>query len=133
MAMIISQLEIRKYNVGIAEQAEFIKIEREKISHYLDYYVYNRFGFRLLSIPASFAVLGNSSSGTMIGMIDSGVGLKVIKPQMGGNSFEKANSDTLDLSWFLLFIGSFSLAWGFFTFGPKNRDFLKFLANFAAI
>lgn len=133
-SLVIFQLGIGKYQGNTRMMPGFIEIEHTKIKQFQSYTQYLKSGFRILPEPSPLVALFHNSTafGDLVGLIGNGTGLTVSSPQVGGNVFARPTGGILDLSWYLLIIGGILfLYFGFSTFGPGNRDLIKYLLSFA--
>lgn len=132
LAVIILQIGVNKYKIGIEQQEQFLEIEQKTAKKLLNYMQYGTIGFRVILDPSALISLfyNNTAFSDLVGIIDSGVRLRLNEPKIGPNTFKNPTGGSLDLSWYLIIFGSlFILAWGFFTF--RNKGYIRFLMNFA--
>ncbi len=135
LSIAITQLYLDKYKNDTGMKPGFLEIEATKIKHYPNYSQFLLSGFRILALPSPLVALfyNNTAFGDLVGLVDNGIGLKINKPQVGCDIFDRPTGGILDLSWFMLIIGSaISMFFGFMTFGPNSLGYMKFYLNFAS-
>jgi len=132
-AMSLFQLGIVKYKVTLDPTIKFSRTEEKNVLLSPNYSYYATMGFNLIAAPSPLtSVFENSLTfGNMGAFLDARTKLYLIKFQVDSNIFNKTTGGMLDLSWYILMIGSLMvLSWGFFTF--KNIDYMRFLMNFTS-
>ena len=124
IATLIFQAGIIKYQSDTESLKEFVTLEEKRIETYVNYTQYGALGFVLKIKPSPiWAIFYNSTTlGGLEGFVDSGVRLQLRKPQAGENIFERPLNSNLDVSWFLIVIGSmFVILWGFFALRDQEN------------
>lgn len=129
IVVIINYVSISQYRSAVAKHSSFVDIENKRINKLSNYFDYLQIGFRVLSEPSPFNALSyNSTFGELIGFIENGEKLKIYKPQVGTNAFERPMGENLDLCWLIFIIGGMAvLVYGWSSFADK--DYLKFLMS----
>jgi len=131
LALVIHQVAIEKYERDLRTKSEFIDLEILKVESYKNYHQYAEYGLKMIMVPSQISSIFNQSS-TLLNIqtiIESKTKLDLNKPEFGLNLFDKPTGGNLDLSWFVLVIGSLlALAWGLDTF--RNTQYLKLCLNF---
>jgi len=133
-ALIFLQSGIDGYKEKVKAQACFVENEQSKLSLYESYFQYFIYGVRIISEPSPvISVFHNSIPfNDSIGTINDGTNVKLVRPQVGNGIFDQSRDGFLDLSWYLLLIGSIlALAWGFGSF--RNTELIKFTLNFTRL
>ena len=133
LSAVILQIGIEKYKLDLMQDIKFQEIEQRKVERYINYMQFGVYGFRLLTTPSPLVTLfyNNTTFNNLQAFVDSGVRLKLQEPLIGATIFGKATGGYLDFSYYLVIIGSLLVtAWSFFT--ARNKEYLKFLVNFAS-
>jgi len=131
-AIVVLQLGIGKYRILTGSTSQFSENEQKHIIFCSNYIDYANVGFSLGtdSSPLISFFKNSTTFNDMGAFINARTRLNLIKPQMDANIFDKPTGGMLDLSWYILVIGSLIvLSWGFFTL--RNVDYMRFLMNFA--
>jgi hypothetical protein len=130
LAVSIVQAGIAKYQYQLGKLPEFSRVEKAKIERYINYTQYGIYGYRVLFCPSPISSLFfNSTTLTELqAFVDSGVRLKLSRPEVGEHIFQHPSGGQLDYSWYVFFIGGLlGIIYGFRTF--RKRDYIKFLLD----
>jgi len=130
-ALIFLQLGIEKYKGKVENRERFVNIEQTKLTRYESYFKYFIYGLRMMSEPSPLISMFYNSIpfSDSIGDINDGTEAKLVRPQVGNCIFDQSSGGLLDLSWYLLLVGSIlALSWGFGSF--RNTELIKFMLNF---
>jgi len=122
---------IKNYNIIVEQESEFQQVEKETTECFINYMQYSGYGFRIKVTPSPlYALFYNNTTFTdMIATVDNAIKVKLDETKQGQNVFKKPTNETLDLSWYLLKMGSLLvMAWSFFTF--RDKEYLRYLHNF---
>lgn len=129
MSIIINQVSIVNHKNEIAKKHKFIDLENRRVDQYQSYFLFARFGIRLIAISSPINILfcdSNTFPGDLISSFNSFEKMEISKPYMGKNLSEKPAGGVLDFSWFLFTIGSIIvLSFGWLLF--QNTEHLKYL------
>ncbi len=128
---VIFQFGINKYNTVVQHEKEFQRVEKETVACFINYIQYGTYGFRLKLTPSALYSIfyNNTAFNDLIATIDTAIRLKLEETKQCQNVFSKPTGSILDLSWYLLIMGSLLvMAWSFFTF--KDIAYFRYIHNF---
>jgi len=132
LAAVIMQVGIEKYKLDQAQSKQFIDVQVKRIKSFINYQQYGGYGISRLIIgsPLVSFFYNSSTVEDLHATIETSTQYKLFKPEMGKNLFERPTGGNLDFSWFyiIFYIAAVS-TWCFFAF--RNRDYIRFLKNFA--
>ena len=129
-ALVFIRIGTQKYNAMQEEKEIFKKIEKAKISNYVNYRQYGAYGFRVILEPHSFITFCSNSSGIpeVNAFIDSSERLNINSSLIGKNMVKQNRYGFTDFSGILLFfLTLLSALYGYE--GSNNREYLKTLSS----
>jgi len=125
------QSGIGQYKAGHDEIKRFQEFEKTRIDNFQYYDQYGTYGFRLLYVPGPLSALFSGAgivTNNLNAFIDAGERMKIYEPFKGKNAFIGYTSIFLNMTGFLLLIGSIlALFYGWEAY--KDKEFLKLLVN----
>lgn len=131
IAWFILQIGIDRYKLDLKDRTDFVEVEEKKIDQYVTFWQYGAYGLRILTCQPALSALSNNNQSlqSLKVFFDNRVNLKIYKSLIGKGIFKSTVTAQLDLSWFIIIIGSgLALAWGYQSF--RNKPYLQYLANF---
>lgn len=125
LAMVFVQMGTDDYKYRVYQREVFQKIEKEKVSKFINYTQYGTYGFRMYFLAHPTSILFNNSGviQDMTSFVDSGERLNIYQSMKGKNLFAQKKFPFTDFSGIIFFFGTLLvLLYGFDTF--TNRDYL---------